>query len=66
MDTSSNTKPNTKKYRDDGYHIREFDPEARRMANAGASLADVNIGTWIAQAVKEKFTRDVTNNRMGD
>jgi len=59
---------NTKKrrYQDGDYHIREFDPEARRMANAGASLADVNIGTWIAQAVKEKFARDVTNNRTGD
>lgn len=64
MGTASNTKKC--KYRDDGYHIREFDPEARRMANAGASLANVHIGTWIAQAVKEKFTRDVTNNRTGD
>jgi len=64
MATTLNTKKN--KYRDDGYHIREFDPEARRLANAGASLAGVNIGTWIAQAVKEKFARDVTINRTGD
>jgi len=55
-----------RKYRDDGYHIREFDLEARRMANAGAKLAGVAIGTWIAQAVKEKFARDVTINRTGD
>jgi len=66
MDTSLNTKPDTKKYRDDGYHIRSFAIEARRMAKAGATVAGVDIGTWIGQAVKEKFTRDVTNNRTGD
>jgi len=64
MDISLNTK--NRKYQDDGYHIRKFDLQARRMANAGAKLAGVDIGTWIAQAVKEKFTRDVTINRTGD
>jgi len=49
-----------KKYRDDGYHIRRFDVEARRLARAGALVAGVDIGTWIAQAVKEKFNRDVS------
>ena len=43
-----------------GYHIRSFDPEARRLAKAGASVAGVDIGTWISQAVKEKFARDIT------
>lgn len=58
---------NTKNHKYPGdYHIRQFDSEARRMANAGATLADVDIGAWIAQAVKEKFSRDVANNRTGD
>lgn len=43
-----------------GYHIRNFDPKARRLAKAGASVAGVDIGTWISQAVKEKFARDIT------
>jgi len=51
------------KYRDDGYHIRKFDPEARRMANAAAALAGISIGTWIAQAVKEKFNRDIARKK---
>jgi hypothetical protein len=55
MDTSLSTK--TRK--DKGYHIRNFDPKARRLAKAGASVAGVDIGTWISQAVKEKFTRDI-------
>jgi hypothetical protein len=42
-----------------GYHIRNFDPKARRLAKAGASVAGVDIGAWISQAVKEKFNRDI-------
>ena len=57
---------NTKKYRDDGYHIRRFDKKAQRLAKAGASIAGVDIGTWIAQAVKEKFNRDVTARKKED
>jgi orotate phosphoribosyltransferase len=49
------TKPKNEK----GYHVRNFDPKARRLAKAGASVAGVPIGTWIAQAVKEKFNRDI-------
>ena len=48
---------NTKK-KDKGYHIRNLDLETRRMAKAEASMAGVNIGTWIAQAIKEKFARE--------
>lgn len=48
------------KKQEKGYHIRNFDPEARRLARAGASVAGVDIGTWIAQAVQEKFARDIT------
>lgn len=44
---------------DKGYHIRDFDPEARRLAKAGASVASLDIGAWISQAVKEKFNRDI-------
>ncbi len=51
---------NTKTRKDKGYHIRDFDPKARRLAKAGASVAGVDIGTWISQAVKEKFNRDIT------
>ena len=54
---------NNKKYRDDGYHIRRFDRKAQRLAKAGASIAGVDIGTWIAQAVKEKFNRDIVNKK---
>ena len=43
-----------------GYHIRNFDPKARRLARAGASVAGVDIGMWISQAVKEKFARDIS------
>jgi hypothetical protein len=43
-----------------GYHIRDFDSEARRLAKAGATVAGVPIGTWISQAVKEKFARDIS------
>ena len=53
MDTSCKGK------KDKGYHIRSFDPKARRLAKAGASVAGVDIGTWISQAVKEKFNRDI-------
>ncbi len=42
-----------------GYHIRDFDPEARRLAKAAAAMAGVSIGAWIAEAVKEKFNRDI-------
>jgi hypothetical protein len=48
------------KKKDKGYHIRGFDPKARRLAKAGASVAGVDIGTWISQAVKEKFARDIS------
>ncbi len=41
-----------------GYHIRDFDDPARRLAKAGAAIAGVPIGEWIAQAVTEKFQRD--------
>ena len=51
---------NTKTKKDKGYHVRNFDPKARRFAKAGASVAGVDIGTWISQAVKEKFARDIT------
>lgn len=57
---------NNKKYRDDGYHIRRFDKKAHRLAKAGASIAGVDIGTWIAQAVKEKFNRDITAIKKED
>lgn len=56
MDTMTVTKPKNEK----GYHIRNFDPKARRLAKAGASVAGVDIGMWISQAVKEKFARDIS------
>lgn len=46
-----------------GYHIVNFDPKARRLAKAGASVADVPVGAWISQAVKEKFNRDIAGER---
>jgi hypothetical protein len=49
-----------KKQKDKGYHIRNFDAEARRLAKAGATLTATDIGAWISQAVKEKFARDIT------
>jgi len=55
MPTLLDTKPKNEK----GYHIRNFDPEARRLARAGAFMAGVATGTWISQAVKEKFNRDI-------
>jgi len=55
MQTLLKSKPKGKK----GYHIRNFDPKARRLARAGASVAGIDIGTWISQAVKEKFNRDI-------
>lgn len=55
MPTLLDTKPKN----DKGYHIRNFDPKARRLAKAGASVAGVDIGIWISQAVKEKFQRDI-------
>ena len=61
MDTSLSAK--TRK--DKGYHIRNFDPRARRLAKAGASVAGVDIGSWISQAVNEKFARDVTKGGNG-
>lgn len=54
MDTSSNAKPKS----DKGYHIRNFDPDARHLAKAGAFVSGTDIGTWISQAVKEKYARD--------
>jgi len=56
METRTETKPK----KDKGYHIRAFDPKARRLAKAGASVAGVDIGIWISQAVKEKFARDIS------
>jgi hypothetical protein len=50
----------TKPKKDKGYHIRNFDPKARRLARAGASVAGVDIGAWISQAVREKFARDIS------
>lgn len=50
----------TKTKNEKGYHIRDFDPEARRLSRAGATIAGVNTGNWIAQAVKEKFARDIS------
>ena len=41
------------KKKDKGYHVRNFDPKAR------ASVAGVDIGTWLSQAAKEKFQRDI-------
>ena len=59
MDASLNARPK----KDKGYHIRYFDARARRLAKAGASVAGVDIGTWISQAVKEKYNRDVAQRR---
>jgi hypothetical protein len=53
------------KKKDKGYHIRSFDPRARRLAKAGASVSGVDIGTWISQAVKEKFARDIAQRAHG-
>jgi hypothetical protein len=59
MDTSLSNKPKKEK----GYHIKNFDPRARRLAKAGASVAGVPIGSWISQAVKEKFARDILTEK---
>jgi hypothetical protein len=56
MEILSSTKPKNER----GYHVRNFDPKARRLAKAGASVAGVDIGIWISQAVKEKFARDIS------
>jgi hypothetical protein len=55
MDILLDAKPK----KDKGYHIREFDQEARRLAKAAATMAGVPIGEWISQAVREKFGRDI-------
>jgi len=60
MATLSSTKPK----KDKGYHIRNFDPRARRLAKGGASVSGVDIGTWISQAVKEKFARDIVKKEV--
>ena len=52
------------KKKDKGYHIRNFDPKARRLAKGGASIAGVAIGTWISQAVREKFARDIAHKEV--
>ena len=57
---------NTETKKDKGWHVRNVDREARRLAKAGADLMGVGVGPWIARAIQEKFTRDVTNNRTGD
>ena len=44
---------------DKGYHIRQFPTDAQRLAKAGACLADTSVGEWIAEAVREKFDRDL-------
>ena len=54
------------KKKDRGYHIRAFDPKARRLAKAGASVAGVDIGIWISQAVKEKFQRDIKGGERSE
>lgn len=59
MDTALKVK------KDKGYHIRNFDAKARRLAKAGASVADIDIGAWISQAVKEKFNRDIVSKKEG-
>jgi hypothetical protein len=56
MSVPSEIKPKNEK----GYHVRNFDPKARRLAKAGASVAGVDIGAWISQAVREKFARDIS------
>ena len=53
------------KCRDKGYHIREFDAKAKRLAKAGASIAGIPIGAWISQAVREKFNRDIARSKEG-
>jgi hypothetical protein len=62
MDTMTATKPK----KDKGYHVRNFDPEARRLAKAGASVNAVDIGAWISQAVKEKFQRDIKGGERSE
>jgi len=57
MATASGTK------KEKGYHIKDFDPKARRLAKAGASVAGVKVGIWIGQAVKEKFNRDIATKK---
>ena len=54
------------KKKEKGYHIRNFDPKARRLARAGASVAGVDIGAWISQAVKEKFQRDIKGGERSE
>ena len=54
----------TKKIPD--YHIRAFDPKARRIAKAGASVDNIDIGAWIARAVMEKFARDFVRRARED
>ena len=46
--------------KDKGYHVRNFDPKARRLAKAPTCVAGVDIGTWLSQAAKEKFARDIS------
>ena len=52
------------KKKDRGYHVRNFDPRARRLAKAGASIAGVGIGAWISQAIREKFARDIAKKEV--
>ena len=52
--------------KDKGYHIRDFDINARRLAKAGASVAGIGIGPWISQAIVEKFNRNILNNSTGE
>ncbi len=60
MDTSLKAKLK----KDKGYHIRNFDPKARRLAKGGASVSGVDIGTWISQAIREKFARDIAKKEV--
>ena len=39
-------------------HIRDFPQDAWRIAKAAAQLTGLNMGTWIAQAIIEKWSRD--------
>jgi|GEM_PF-2605420 len=54
------TLSDAKTKKEKGYHIRNFDSKARRLAKAGATVAGVPIGAWISQAVEEKFARDIS------
>ncbi len=43
---------------DTGYHIRDFPADARRLAKAGSFLSGKKLGSWIAEAVREKWQKE--------